>query len=160
MADMRAAPFLPLPALLLGAACAGPVPAAPCAPPSALQEIVWEQDCNGCPQGLRLRFGRDGQALLTATGKARLRTTDRVQPARLAPADFERLAAELAEAGLFRLAGRHEEPGLADGRWTQWQARCDSGVHTVFRREDAGPPELNRLDGIVEAWRRRLWPGS
>jgi hypothetical protein len=159
MAAMRGAPFLPLAALALCMACAGPVSAAPCTP-AAVQEIVWEQDCNGCPQGLRLRFGRDGQALLTATGKARLRTADREQPAPLAPADFERLARELAEAGLFRLAARHEDPGLADGRWTQWQAHCASGTHEVFRREAAGPPALDRLDAIVEAWRRRLWPAS
>lgn len=155
---MHVAPSLPLIALSLCLGCAGTVPAAGCDRAAAVQEIVWEQDCPGCPQGLRLRFGRDGQALLTATGKARLRTADVDRPAVLAPADFERLVQALAEAGLFGLAALHEEPGVADGRWTQWRVSCGQGTHELFRREDAGPPALDALDAIVEAWRRRLWP--
>ncbi len=160
MAPMRAAPIPTLAALAACVGCAGTVPAAPCATPAAVQEIVWEQDDGGRPQGLRLRFGRDGQALLTATGKARLRTADVERAAQLAPADFERLAAELAAAGLFALGPRHEPPGVADGRWTQWRATCADGTHEVFRREDAGPPALDALDAVVERWRRRLWPGG
>ena len=159
MGRMRAAPTSALLALGACMGCAAPVPAAPCATLTSVQEIVWEQDDTGRPQGLRLRFGRDGQALLTATGKARLRTADVQQPAPLAAADFERLAAELAAAGLFGLAPRHEEPGLADGRWTQWRATCTDGTHEVFRREDAGPPALDALDAVVGRWRSRLWPG-
>ena len=158
MASMRAAPTSTLLALAACMGCAAPVPAAPCATPAAVQEITWEQDDTGRPQGLRLRFGRDGQALLTATGKARLRTADEERAAALPPADFERLAAELAAAGLFALGPRHEPPDLADGRWTQWRATCTTGLHEVFRREDAGPPALDALDAIVERWRRRLWP--
>jgi|GEM_PF-2127845 len=159
MGRMRAAPTSTLLALAACMGCAAPVPAARCATSAAVQEIVWEQDDTGRPQGLRLRFGRDGQALLTATGKARLRTADVAVPAALPAADFERLAAELAAAGLFTLGPRHEEPGLADGRWTQWRATCTGGTHEVFRREDAGPAALDALDAIVERWRRRLWPG-
>jgi hypothetical protein len=145
--------------LLLG--CAGLQPAAACSRLAAVQEVVWEQDCTGCPQGLRLRFGRDGRAVFTATGKARLRTTDQVRSATLAPADFDRLVAALADAGLFGLVGPaavHEEPGLADGRWTRWQAHCGEQRHEVFRRESAGPAALDALDAIVQAWRQRLWP--
>jgi hypothetical protein len=167
MRAMHAAPPPILLALVLCgvvSACTagGPVvaPAAGCDRAAAVQEIVWEQDCMGCPQGLRLRFGRDGQALLTATGKPRLRTADVERAAALAPADFDRLAAELAAAGLFGLAPRHEPPDTADGRWTQWRATCAAGTHEVFRREDAGPPALDALDAIVQAWRRRLWPGG
>lgn len=153
------APALLTLGLCLG--CTATAPAGGTAPgctAAALQEIVWEQDCPGCPQGLRLRFGRDGRALLTATGKARLRTADEEHPAALPPAEFDRLAAELAAAGLLALAPLHEEPGLADGRWTQWVLRCAGGTHEVFRREAAGPPALDTLDAIALAWRRRLWP--
>jgi hypothetical protein len=158
MGRMRAAPTTALLALGACMGCAAPVPAAPCATPAGVQEIVWEQDDTGRPQGLRLRFGRDGQALLTATGKARRRTADEARAAALPAADFERLAAELAAAGLFGLGPRHEDPGLADGRWTQWRATCTDGTHEVFRREDAGPAALDALDAIVERWRHRLWP--
>jgi hypothetical protein len=131
---------------------------APCGPGAAPQEIVWEQDCNGCRQGLRLRFGADGQALLTRTGKARLRTADEAQPVALPPAAFAQLASELAAAGLFTLGPGYEEPGLADGRWTLWRAQCGSHSHEVFRREAAGPPALDVLDTIVTRWQQRLWP--
>ncbi len=139
-------------------ACAAPLQAAGCGDAAPVREIVWEQDCSGCPQGLRLRWGADGQAQLTVTGKARFRTAERTQSAPLPPAEFERLVAELAAAGLFALGPRHEPPDVADGRWTQWQVRCDGAVHEVFRREDAGPPALDRLDAVAQAWRRRLWP--
>jgi hypothetical protein len=162
---MPAASSLPPPvtwlALGLCMGCAGTVPAVACDGAVPVQEIVWEQDCSGCPQGLRLRFGRDGQALLTATGKPRLRTADVERAATLSAADFDRLARELAAAGLFGLAAVHEEPGIADGRWTQWRATCAGTppvVREVFRRESAGPPALDALDAIVDAWRRRLWP--
>ncbi len=154
----------PHPALLLAlplcVACAGAVPAAGCTGAAAVQEIVWERDCSGCPEGLRLRFGRDGRALLSVTGKSRFRTVDREQAAALPPADFARLAAELAQAGLFGLAASYEPADVADGTWTRWQARCAAATHEVFRREDAGPPALDALDAVVEAWRRRLWPAS
>jgi hypothetical protein len=155
---MNAAPKPILLALALCAGCAGTVPAAPC--PAAVQEIVWEQDCAGCPQGLRLRFGRDGHAQLTATGKPRLGTADAERRATLAPADFDRLWRALADAGLLGLAAAHQDPDLADGRWTQWRVRCGDHVHEVFRREAAGPPALDALDAVVDAWRRRLWPAS
>lgn len=155
---MRAAPAATLLALPLCVACAGAVPAGGCDGAAALQEIVWERDCSGCPEGLRLRFGRDGRALLTVTGKARFGTASREQPVALAPADFARLAAELAQAGLFGLAARHEPADVADGRWTRWQATCTAATREVFRREDAGPPALDALDAVAEAWRRRLWP--
>ncbi len=158
MRPIRTATFPPLLALAGCVAGAGPLPAVGCDRAAAVQEIVWEQDCSGCPQGLRLRFGRDGQALLTATGKPRLRTSDLERPAALAPADFERLAQALVAAGLPGLAPAHEEPGIADGRWTRWTLRCGAAEHTVFRRESAGPPALDTLDAIVDTWRRRLWP--
>ncbi len=155
---MRSAPPALLLALPLCVACAGAVPAAGCTGPAAVQEVVWERDCTGCPEGLRLRFGRDGRALLTVTGKSRFRTQDRERPATLAPGDFERLAAALAEAGLFGLAAVHEPADVADGRWTRWQASCATTTHEVFRREDAGPPALDALDAVIDSWRRRLWP--
>jgi hypothetical protein len=161
---MRCTLVIPWPALpllpLLGVACAGTVPAAGCAGPAEVQEISWEHDCSGCPEGLRLRFGRDGRALLTVTGKARMRTADREQPAALAPADFERLARALADAGYFGLAAQHEDSSLADGRWTQWRAVCRDGTREILRRDGAGPPALDAMDAVVEAWRRRLWPAS
>lgn len=157
---MSAAPLPTVMALALCAGCAGSVPAAPCAGAAAVREIVWEQDCSGCPQGLRLRFGRDGQALLTATGKPRLGTADAERRAVLAPADFDRLVRALADAGLFSLAGSYQDAELADGRWTQWRVQCGEQVHEVFRREAAGGPALDALDAVVDAWRRRLWPAS
>lgn len=164
MVSMRCNFASPWPALmglpLLGAACAAQVPAAGCHSPAAVQEIVWESDCSGCPEGLRLRFGRDGQALLTVTGKARFRTADREQVAALAPADFDRLLRALADAGYFTLAPQHEDSSLADGRWTQWRAVCRDATREILRRDSAGPPALDALDAVVDAWRRRLWPAS
>lgn len=157
---MRIAPPSLVLALPLGVACAAAVPGAECTGAAAVQEIVWKQDCSGCAEGLRLRFGRDGRALLTVIGKARFRTTDREQPAALAAADFEQLARALADAGLFALAPLHEDPTLADGRWTQWRAVCAKASHEVLRRDAAGPPALDALDAVVQAWRRRLWPAS
>jgi hypothetical protein len=157
---MRLAPSALVLALPLGVACAGAVPGADCTHAAAVQEIVWEQDCSGCAEGLRLRFGRDGRALLTVTGKARFRTTDREQPAVLAAADFDRLVRALADAGFFTLAPLHEDPTLADGRWTQWRAGCTRGSREVWRRDTAGPPALDALDAVLQAWRLRLWPAS
>ena len=65
---MRMAPSARVLALPLGVACAGAVPGSDCTRAAAVQEIVWEQDCSGCAEGLRLRFGRDGRAVLTVTG--------------------------------------------------------------------------------------------
>ena len=84
----------------------------------------------------------------------------RVGAAVLGAADFDRLVRALADAGFFALAPLHEDPTLADGRWTQWRAVCTSGSREVLRRDTAGPPALDALDAVLQAWRLRLWPAS
>ena len=66
---------------IVGALCACVVLPACAARPgtadtiSTISTIVLERDCPGCPTGSRLELRRDGIALATVTGKARLGTT-------------------------------------------------------------------------------------
>ncbi len=122
----------------------------------AISAITLERDCMGCPTGMRLELRRDGQAVATATGKARLRTSDSVSRAALPAAEFDALARQLLAAGFFDLAEVYEEAGVADGSWATLTAVRGGVARQVFRREDAGPPALKSLEAAMIALQARL----
>jgi hypothetical protein len=123
-------------------------------PVVAIESIVLERDCMGCRHGLRIELRRDGHAVWSALGKARLRTADRELPGRIDAAAFEALARAVHEAAFFTLADQYDDPTLADGAWSQLTVqRSGSPAKTVWRRESAGPAALRALEGAIEAWR-------
>jgi hypothetical protein len=126
------------------------------APRQAIESIVLERDCMGCPQGLRIELRSDGRALWALVGKARHRSADREAPGRIEPAAFAALARAVQDAGFFALADQYDDPSLADGSWSQLtvQARGQP-AKTVWRRESAGPPALLALEAAIESWRAR-----
>lgn len=144
--------------------CASPTAGAGAGTASAgdITHITLERDCSGCPTGSVLVLGRDGEARRVLTGKARLGTDDRRYHAPLRREDFDALARLAASGGFFRLAARHEEAGLQDGPWStlaiarQKPGEAAEQVHEVFRRGDAGPPELKALEAAIDALGQRL----
>lgn len=123
---------------------------------AAITHITLEHDCSGCATGARLELRRDGSAQATVTGKARRGTQDKVAQARLAPADFERLAQAVVAAGFFELADSYEEPGLQDGPWATLAVQRGAVLKQVFRRDEAGPAALKALEAQVLALQSRL----
>lgn len=151
--------------IVLPACAAGPSATAPPtrtavtampAPADTIHTITLERDCTGCPTGLRLELRRDGSALATTTGKARLGTQDQVARARLAPADFDTLARAVEAAGFFEMPDTFEEAGLQDGGWATLGVVRGSTVKQVFRRDTAGPAALKALEAAVIALQARL----
>jgi len=110
----------------------------------------------GCRTGQRVELHRDGRAVATTTGKARLGTADRITRANLPVADFDALAQQLLAIGFFEMAPVYEEAGLQDGTWSTLTVQRSGSVHQVFRREDAGPPALKLLESAITALQNRL----
>lgn len=149
--------------IVLPACAAGPAdtrmtspPAATAAEAGAITAITLERDCSGCATGSRLELRRDGSAVATVTGKARLGTQDQVSRARLAPADFPALARTVVAAGFFAMPETFEEPGLQDGAWATLVVARGAAVKQVFRRDEAGPAALKSLEAAVVALQARL----
>ncbi len=125
---------------------AQPPPATPTLSPT----LSLESDCPGCPLGRRVELYGDGRAVLTATGKARLRTADRVAQGRV-PADELRALQQLAQAqGFCALDEIYDDPDTADGPWVMLRLRCGGQLKEVFRREGHGPPALLALERAVQ----------
>jgi len=131
-------------------------PAATSAAAQQISAITLESDCMGCRTGQRVELHRDGRAVATTTGKARLGTSDRVTQASLTAADFDALAQHLLAGGFFEMAPVYEEAGLQDGAWATLTVVRDGSVHQVFRREDAGPPALKVFETAIAALQKRL----
>ena len=129
---------------------------APAASSTLISTITLERDCNGCPTGQRLELHRDGQAVATTTGKARLRTVDSSARAALPTAEFDALARQLTAAGFFEMAEIYEEPGVQDGSWVTLTVVRAGVARQVFRREDAGPLALKAVDTAMAALQARL----
>lgn len=121
-----------------------------------ISSITLERDCNGCPTGTRLELRRDGQAVATTTGKARLRTADSVSRAALPVADFDTLARQLLAGGFFEMAEVYEEAGLQDGNWATLTVVRGGVPRQVFRREEAGPAALKAVEAAMAALQARL----
>jgi hypothetical protein len=119
--------------------------------PSAITQIGLERDCFGCATGTRVLLHRDGRAELTITGKARHRTVDRPLHGRIEPQQFEALARLVLEADFFALEPLYEEPDLQDGAWATIRVGRGGDIKEVFRREQAGPEGLARLEAAIEA---------
>ncbi len=122
----------------------------------AITAITLERDCSGCATGSRVELRRDGGAVVTVTGKARLGTQDQVSRARLTPADFDALARSVTAAGFFGMPATFEEPGLQDGAWANLGVARGAVVKQVFRRDAAGPAALKSLEAAVLALQARL----
>ena len=134
-----------------------PLPATATATATAnISAITWERDCSGCATGTRLELHRDGRAVATVTGKARLRTADTVSRAGLPAAEFEALARQLLSNGFFEMADIYEEAGVQDGSWATLTVVRDGVARQVFRREDAGPAALKAVEAAVAALQARL----
>lgn len=164
----------------ISAALFGCVMLTACAQPSALQDanrpdtarmkptpssatalhgistITLERDCNGCATGTRLELRRDGQAVATSTGKAKLGTADSVSRAALPAAEFDALAQQLVAGGFFEMAEVYEEAGLQDGSWATLTVVRTGVPRQVFRREDAGPAALKAVEAAIGALQARL----
>ena len=121
-----------------------------------ISAITLERDCNGCTTGQRLELRREGPAVATTTGKARLRTEDSVARAALTAAEFDALAQQFLASGFFEMAEVFEEAGLQDGRWTVLTVTRGGVARQVFRREDAGPAALKALEAALGALQARL----
>ena len=121
-----------------------------------ISTITLERDCNGCTTGTRLELRRDGQAVATTTGKARLGTADRVARAVLPAAEFDALAQQLLAGGFFEMAEVYEEAGLQDGSWATLTVVRAGVSRQVFRREDAGPATLKAVEAAMGALQARL----
>jgi hypothetical protein len=150
---------LALPWMLAGcvAATGAKAPAvAPVAGAEKIDEIELERDCFGCETGSRLVLHRDGRAVLTLTGKPRRGTQDRQLHGQLSAQDFDILAREVLAQGFFALAPIYDLPDLRDGAWATLRVTRAGERTEVFRREDAGPPALHRLEAAVEAVQARI----
>jgi hypothetical protein len=121
-----------------------------------ISTITLERDCNGCATGTRLELRREGQAVATTTGKAKLGTVDSVSRAPLPAAEFEALAQQLLARGFFDMAQMYEEAGVQDGSWATLTVVRGGVTRQVFRREDAGPATLKALEAHVAALQARL----
>ena len=121
-----------------------------------ISTLTLERDCSGCATGTRLELRREGQAVATTTGKARLGTADSVARAALPAAEFDTLARQLLAGGFFEMAEVYEEAGLQDGRWATLTVVRAGAARQVFRREDAGPAALKALEAAMLALQARL----
>lgn len=129
-----------------------------CAPvgagsPAAITEIALERDCAGCPTGSTLVLRRDGTAVYTVTGKARLGTEDQVSRGQFAAKDFDRLARLAETQGFFTLDELYEDGQNQDGAWATTRITRDGRDKSVFRRDAAGPPALLAVEKAIDALR-------
>jgi len=138
------------------AATLATTPAATSAAAQQISAITLESDCMGCRTGQRVELHRDGRAVATTTGKARLGTADRIARATLPAADFDALSQQLLAGGFFEMAPVYEEAGLQDGNWSTLTVQRSGSLHQVFRREDAGPPALKVWETNITALQKRL----
>lgn len=142
-------------ALLLPACAQQPAPvtgtAAPARPAHDISLITLERSCFGCPGSTRLELRRDGTAVLSTTGNAKLGQADSVARARLPQPAFDELARQLLASGFFEMAASYQEAGLQDGSWATLAAVRGAQQHAVFRREEAGPAALQQLLDAVAA---------
>jgi len=155
-AAMNSAENTPMKPTAARAATLATTPAATLAAAQQISAITLESDCMGCRTGQRMELHRDGRAVATSTGKARLGTADHVARATLPEADFDALAQQLLAGGFFEMAPAYEEAGLQDGNWSTLTVQRSGSVHQVFRREDAGPPALKVWETTITALQKRL----
>jgi hypothetical protein len=116
-----------------------------------IEEIALERGCFGCPTGTLVVLRRDGLARLTVVGQARHGTVDRVAQGAIPPADFNRLAARVCEAGFFALDDEYLDPRLQDGAWTTVTVRRGERETRVYAQEDAAPAALRAIVAAVDA---------
>lgn len=137
----------------LVAACLGLAVAAEGQGPASARdvtEIRLERDCFGCATGSVLVLRRNGEAALTATGKARHGTEDRLSHGRVRVADFDRLARLVVTEGFFTLQEEYSDPELQDGGWTSLAVFAGGLEKTVTVRHESGPPALKKIVAAVE----------
>lgn len=125
-------------------------------PPPVITEISLERDCAGCPTGSTLVLRRDGTALYTVTGKARLGTEDKVARGKVAAEDFDRLAQLAVSQGFFALEDQYEDGQNQDGGWITTGVTRGGQDKRVFRRDVAGPAALLAVETAIEALRARI----
>lgn len=133
-----------------------PAPGAVEGPAAQITQITLERDCNGCASGSLLMLHRDGRAIHTDTGKARLGTEDRISTGQVSAADFEQLARVALAQGFFELDDVYEDPAIQDGRWATLIVTRRGADKRVFRRDDAGPTGLKSFEAAVEAVQSRI----
>jgi hypothetical protein len=134
--------------------CAPVVAEAPAA--AAITAISLERDCPGCPTGSTLVLRRDGTAIYTLTGKARLGTADQASRGKVAAQDFDRLAQLAVSQGFFALDDQYEDDQNQDGAWTTTAVTRGGQDKRVFRRDAAGPAALLALEKAIDALRARI----
>jgi hypothetical protein len=123
--------------------------------PSPITEISVERDCFGCATGSVLVLRRDGTATLTITGKARMGTENSVSTGSVRREDFDELARLALTQGFFDLNDSYEDPQMQDGAWSTTRVVRGTQDKRVFRRDDAGPPALRRLEDAIERVKAR-----
>jgi hypothetical protein len=118
-----------------------------------ISAIRLERDCTACAAGSLLVLRRDGTASFTQTGKSRLGTEDKSARGNVTAADFDALARMLVARGFFQLQDSYADPELQDGAWSTLSAVLDGQDKRVFRREAAGPADLQAIEVAIEAVR-------
>jgi len=121
-----------------------------------VDEIQLESNCFGCASGSVLNLHRDGRAELMSTGNARFGTVDRMRRGRLGRPEFDALVRLLVEEGFFALAEVYEDPSIQDGAWAAVRVGRAGEVKQVWRRGDAAPPALRRVEAAILALQSRI----
>ena len=124
--------------------------------PPPVREISLDRDCGGCDKGLLVVLHRDGRALLTRSGKARLGTAAETAIGTVRSRDFDRIARLAIAQGFFEMQDEYQDPELADGAWTTLRIVRGTQDKRVFRREDAGPASLKALEAAIDELRARI----
>lgn len=152
-----------LPGVVPTAGASGPIAAAAAADStSPFVLLTLERDCFGCPTGQRLQLRGDGLAVFTELGKARLGTQDRSLQAQLPPDELQQLARVLDTEGIKTLQPEYQLADVQDGAWATLEVVYRAGgeggpeqTYSVFAREEAAPPPLQRIWAAIEALRLR-----
>jgi hypothetical protein len=152
-----------LPGMLPPAGASGPaVAAARTDRAPVFLSLTLERDCFGCATGQRLQVRSDGTVVFSELGKARLGTQDRSRTAQLPAAQVQQLARLLDAEGFGTLQPEYQLADTQDGAWATLEVVYrESGEgraeqrHSVFAREEAAPPQLQRIWAALEALRLR-----
>jgi hypothetical protein len=140
--------------LVLQSGCAMPDPGAPrtkAVSSADITRITLERNCFGCTGGSVLVLQRDGKAVHTVTGNARMGTARQLFEATVPTEAFAALAGLLVDTGFFELKETYKAPDLQDGAWVSVRVERGNQSKQVFNSNDAGPPNLRTIEQAIEA---------
>jgi hypothetical protein len=118
---------------------------------SAISAVTLERHCMGCADELTLRLQRDGTALLTLPGHARLGRTEQRLSGKVSPQAFDALARQLVAARFMSLDAIYEDPQMRDGSTSTISVEAGQQVKQVISRDGWGPQVLLDCLASIEA---------